>query len=113
MLSRQTRRRFLTTVSLAGAAGLLRPPAVFAAEERLETTQIRLGRAGGVCPAPLYIADELLRAEGFTDIRFVDTAPGAPIMAAMGRGEFDFGMNYVAPEILAVETGDPITMIAG
>ena len=28
----QTRRRFLSTLSLAGAAGLVRPPAVFAAE---------------------------------------------------------------------------------
>jgi NitT/TauT family transport system substrate-binding protein len=34
-------------------------------------------------------------------------------MAAMGRGELDFGMNYVAPDILAADMGDPITMIAG
>ena len=114
MLPRQTRRRFLAAASLAGAAGLLRPPAVFAAGERLETTTIRLGGgAGAVCTAPQSIADELLRAEGFTDIRFVKAAAGAPVAAATGRGEIDFGMNYVAPDILAVEGGDSITMLAG
>jgi NitT/TauT family transport system substrate-binding protein len=99
MLPRQTRRRFLATMSLAGAAGLLRPPAVFAAEERLETTAIRLGGGvGAVCTAPQSIAEDLLRAEGFTDIRFVKAAAGAPVAAATGRGEIDFGMNYVAPD---------------
>ena len=39
-----TRRRFLTTVSLAGAAGLLRPPSALAAEETLETTTIRMAK---------------------------------------------------------------------
>ena len=36
----QTRRRFLTTLSMAGAAGLVRPAA--AAEGPLETTTVRL-----------------------------------------------------------------------
>ena len=85
MLPRQTRRRFLTTVALAGAAGLLRPPAVFAAEERLETTTIRLGGgAGAVCTAPQSIAEDLLRAEGFTDIRFVKAAAGLPLPRRRG-----------------------------
>ena len=35
----QTRRRFLTTLSLAGAAGLLGAPAAAAAEDALETTR--------------------------------------------------------------------------
>ena len=109
----QTRRRFLGTLSLAGAAGLLRPPAVFAAEERLETARIRLPRVVGVCTAPQYIADDLLRAEGFTDIAFVETTPGPPILAAMGRGDIDLGLQYVAPNILGIEAGEQITMLAG
>jgi NitT/TauT family transport system substrate-binding protein len=114
MLPRQTRRRFLTTMSLAATTALLRAPAVFAAEEQLETTAIRLGGgAGAVCTAPQSIVEDLLRAEGFTDIRFVKTAAGAPTAAATGRGEIDFGMNDVAPDILAVEAGNAITMLAG
>jgi hypothetical protein len=38
----QTRRRFLTTLSLAGAAGLTRAPRAEAAEGRPETTAVRL-----------------------------------------------------------------------
>ena len=38
----QTRRRFLTTLSMAGAAGLVGAPRVLHAEEVLETTSVRL-----------------------------------------------------------------------
>ena len=67
----QTRRRFLTTLSLAGAAGLVRAPPALAAEGALETTTVRLAKIAGICLAPQYVAEELLRAEGFTDIRYV------------------------------------------
>ena len=73
-----TRRRFLTTASMAGAAGLVYPRKPLAAEEPLETTTIRLGKIPASCDAPLYGAAELLRTEGFTDVRFISSAPGAP-----------------------------------
>jgi NitT/TauT family transport system substrate-binding protein len=57
---RQTRRRFLTTLTLAGAAGLVRAPRVRAAEGVLETTAVRLVRDPGICLAPQYAAEELL-----------------------------------------------------
>ena len=42
MPNTQTRRRFLTTAALAGAAGLVRTPRALAAEGSLETTTVRL-----------------------------------------------------------------------
>ena len=72
----QSRRRFLTTLSMAGAAGFLRTPPALAGEGPLETTTVRLVNDRSICIAPEYVADELLRAEGFTDIRYVE-APGA------------------------------------
>ena len=69
---RQTRRRFLETLSLAGAAGLIRARQSPAAEEALETTSVRLLKGTPICGAPVYVAEELLRAEGFTDIRYVE-----------------------------------------
>src|SRR5713101_8615226 len=63
----QTRRRFLTTLSLAGAAGLVGPQRAFAMEGALETTTVRLANLPGICIAPQYVAEELLRAEGFAD----------------------------------------------
>ncbi len=56
-----TRRRLLGTMALAGAAGLVRPPRASAAEEPLETTTVRLAKLPGICIAPQYVAEELLR----------------------------------------------------
>jgi hypothetical protein len=50
------------------AADLVRTPPAWAAEGQLETTTVRLAKNEGICIAPQYIADELLRTEGFTDI---------------------------------------------
>ena len=69
-----TRRRFLTTLSLAGAAGFMRGPSALAAEGLLETTTVRISKDLAICEAPLEIAEELPRADGFTDIRYVDTS---------------------------------------
>ena len=83
MATMQTRRRFLTTVSLAGAAGLLRTPPSLAAEGPLETTTVRLAKRG-LCNSPEYVAEELLRAEGFAEIRYIDT-PGAATAEAVAQ----------------------------
>jgi len=91
----QTRRQFLTTLSLAGAAGLVGSPRAVAAEGPLETTTVRLPKISSICVAPQYVAEELLRAEGFTDIRYVSyaaTAINAP--EAIARGEIDFGFKF-------------------
>jgi NitT/TauT family transport system substrate-binding protein len=65
----QTRRRFLTTVSLTGVAGLLGARPAPSAEAPLETTAVRLPKIESVCVAPQDVVADLLRAEGFTDIR--------------------------------------------
>ena len=77
----QSRRDFLTSLSSTGAACLMGLPNSFAQEAPPETTTVRFPISNNICFAPLYVADELLRAEGFTDIRYVSTASGA--MATM------------------------------
>jgi NitT/TauT family transport system substrate-binding protein len=108
----QTRRRFLATLSLAAAAGLLRPPNLLAAEEKLETTAIRLYKIANVCVAPQFVAMELLRAEGFTDIQYIDT-PAGQLSQAIGQGKVDFGLDYAASLVSAMDAGEPITVLAG
>jgi NitT/TauT family transport system substrate-binding protein len=90
----QTRRRFLTTASLAGAAGFLQAPLprARAAEPALETTSVRLAKIPVICFAPQYVCEALLRAEGFTDIRYVDTTPPT-LSEDLARGRFDFASN--------------------
>ena len=109
MSTTQTRRHFLTTLSLAGATGLFRVPRALAAEGVLETTTVRLPKISSICIAPLYVAEELLRAEGFTDIRYVATAINQP--EGLARGEIDFGSNFAPVLIAAVDRGMPITAL--
>src|SRR5690242_476624 len=72
----QNRRRFLATASLACAAGLLGASKSVCAEPPPETTTIRLAKIPGICIAPQYMAEELLLAEGFTDVRYVPMGAG-------------------------------------
>jgi NitT/TauT family transport system substrate-binding protein len=108
----QTRRRFLTTFSFAGAASFARAARIQTAEGPLETTAVRLLKVPALCFAPQYAADELLRAEGFTDIRCVEMAH-ATLYEAIGRGEVDIGLNFAISHIRAIDADQPITVIGG
>jgi NitT/TauT family transport system substrate-binding protein len=106
----QTRRRFVAGLAAAGATGLVRASRALAAEGPLETTTVRLPKTVGICVAPQYVADELLRAEGFTDVRHVATTSiNAP--EGIARGEIDFGSNFSPVLIAALDRGIPITAL--
>jgi NitT/TauT family transport system substrate-binding protein len=109
----QTRRSFLTALSAAGAASLVRAPPAPAAEDALETTTVRLSKIAGICIAPQYVAEELLRAEGFADIRYVETTAGEASTEALARGNIDLSLNFAAPLVSVIDTGAPITVLAG
>ena len=44
--------------------------------------------------------EELLRAEGFTDIRYVDTATATESANAIGAGQADFGFDFASAYIM-------------
>jgi NitT/TauT family transport system substrate-binding protein len=110
----QTRRRFLTTVALAGAAGFLCAPMprMRAAEGERETTSVRLAKIPVICFAPQYVCEALLRAEGFADIRYIDTTV-AGLFEDLARGKFDFASNLSLDSITAIDAGVPITILTG
>jgi len=92
LIQTQTRRGFLGGITAAGAAGLIRAPRAEAADGPLETTTVRIQKPG-LCVSSLYIAEELLRAEGFTDIRYIDPPyPGAIGPVPPRRGRFFAGL---------------------
>src|SRR5437870_1235079 len=113
MPTTQTRRRFLTTLSLAGAASLVRAPPALAAEGALKTTSVRIVKIPGICIAPQYVAEELLRAEGFTDVRYVETTAGEASTEALAKGNIDLSLNFAAPLVTVIDTGAPVTVLAG
>jgi len=84
-----SRRRVLATLSSATAAGLIGGARGMAQEAPPETTTIRLVKIPGICVAPQYVAEELLRTEGFTDIQYFESPgsnpyPGVPIVLLGG-----------------------------
>jgi NitT/TauT family transport system substrate-binding protein len=106
----QTRRRFLASAAATGAGLLARP---VAAEPPPETTTVRLARNPSICIAAQYVVEPLLRAEGFTDVRYVASDAGVGQSAALARGEIDFSLHFAAPIILPIDTGEPVTVLAG
>jgi NitT/TauT family transport system substrate-binding protein len=113
----QDRRRFLQTSFSLAAAGLAGAAALASARETLveeappETTSLRLGQWSATCPAPLYIVDDVLREEGFTEVRYMPN-PGT-LSESIARGETDFGQDFCAPTIVPIDAGAPMVMLAG
>jgi NitT/TauT family transport system substrate-binding protein len=97
---------------LAGAAGFLAAPRPAGAEAPLETTTVRITKDFAICEAPLYIAEELLRAEGFTDVRYVEASADANSAAVTGR-QVDFALDFPVLFLPEIDASAPITVLAG
>ena len=119
------RREFLGDAMAAGGAALLGLPSaqaarslfgfpsrVAAAEPPSETTTIRLLESITVCQAPLYVAEEFLRREGFTKVEYVRTA-GPALQGPLATGEVDINISFIGPIILGIENRNPIVILAG
>ena len=107
----QTRRGFLGGIAATSAAGLIRAPRAEAADGPLETTTVRFFKPGLCNASSLYIAEERLRADGFTDVRYVEGPSGAT--APLAHGEVDFNINYASNFVRALDAGEPITLLSG
>jgi NitT/TauT family transport system substrate-binding protein len=109
----QSRRDFLAGLSAAGAtagaASIVGARTSLAGEGPPETTTVRLGYWPNICVAPGDIAEDLLRAEGFTDVRYVPNRP----LDAVARGEIDFDFETAAWVVSQVDAGEPIMALAG
>ena len=67
-----SRRQFLKQSSALGAASLFGLPGMARAEPPPEVKKIRLVHFPAVCLAPGYLAEELLHAEGFDEVEYVE-----------------------------------------
>jgi NitT/TauT family transport system substrate-binding protein len=112
-------------MSAAGAAGLIDARGSVAREGPPEVTTIRIrfedappivvnGVAeNALCTAPLYITEDLLHAEGFTDVRYVSVKSGSWLSEAFDRGEIDFSTMFAPATVRRLDAGVPITAVAG
>jgi NitT/TauT family transport system substrate-binding protein len=108
------RRSVLQMLAAAGAAGLAGGRAWAASALPPETRRVRLNKVASACVAPLYVAEELLHAEGFESVEYIGGAVGGiPDAMRMGAGEIDIGMNFAAPLMVALDRGAPLVMLSG
>ena len=125
MQTRQTRRHFLASMSAAGAAaipgaygsladeppGLL--PRLAATKPPPETTKLRVHHSLSLCLAPQYVAEELLRGEGFTEVQYVTHEQSGGLYEGLTSGMADIGNDFAPMLIMHLDAGDPITILGG
>ena len=68
---------------------------------------------GGGCIAPQYIAEGLLRGEGFTDFRYVPVGNEATAAALIAKDQADFGLDFASALVVAVDTGVRLKGLCG
>ena len=97
-----SRRRFLTNLAFAGAAGSLAGVAAaglgggaksLGVEPPPEVSTIRLEKFPITCIAPQFVAEELLRVEGFTDIQYIESEKPTAQKIAHGELDLSFGLR--------------------
>jgi NitT/TauT family transport system substrate-binding protein len=109
-----TRRAFSSGLVAAGAAVILRPGAqTFAAEPPPETTTLRLTHHKPACWAPQYVAEELLRAEGFSDLQYISTTGGGHLDDLLKSGQVDITPGFSGRQIRSITPGDITVFLSG
>jgi len=97
----------------AAAAALAGRSRTADAEPPPETTRLTLLQTASLCQAPQYVAEDLLRGEGFTDVRYIKKDGQRAIADALASGEANINMHFSGPLILRLDAGAPITILAG
>ncbi len=108
-----TRRRFLASAPALGAASLFAVPRLAEAEPPPETTRIRLTQDPAICLAPQYLAEELLRLEGFAEIEYAKVPTGAESSNLLATGAADIKMLGVFDILPVLDTEQSVVVLAG
>ena len=111
------RRELVKALASAGALGLAAiATSARAAEPPPETRRVRIVKFPSVCQAPVYVAEQLLRAEGFEEVTYVDSVPlggATQICEAIVEGRADLVVHFVAPLVIAIDRGIDVTVLGG
>ena len=103
----------MSAATAAGLTGLSQSVAGAHAEMALETTSVRFAKATGICIAPQFVAEDLIRAEGLTDLRSVTSDSGLAQTEMLARGEVDFGIDFATAYVIPIDAGAPIKVVSG
>src|SRR4051812_39475786 len=102
----------LALLAGCGSSGGL-PVAPAVGEPPPETRTLTLDHRPSICVAPQYVAEELLRSEGFTDIRYIPMQGPKQIEPALASGTIDIAMHFAAPNVIRIAAGDSVALFFG
>jgi NitT/TauT family transport system substrate-binding protein len=100
----------VTVTGAAALVGLRGGPAM--AEPPPEITALKLRQFASGCQGPLYVAEELLRTEGFTEVRYVPTLDPNPAKLIENRA-VDVAFQFAAPLIREIDRGADLVTLGG
>jgi NitT/TauT family transport system substrate-binding protein len=106
------RRRFLASTSALGTASFLGVSSGAVSEPPPELNRIRLVHTPAICFAPQYLAEELLRLEGFSDIEYVEIPSGGPGLV-VESGRADMTMAPAPAVVYTMDTRKGFIAVAG
>ena len=106
------RRKFLQQTSALSAVSLFGLYREAFAEPPPEVKKIRLIHFPAICLAPGYLAEELLHAEGFEEVQYVEMAvnSGAPVVAA---GQVDIWFEAAPALVNFLASTDSVVALGG
>ena len=110
--ARFSRRALLANASACSAAALLGAIHPAAAEAPPEVTKIRFVHTPAICLSPQYLAEELLRLEGFSEVEYVDI-PTTKTLTLVEEGRADMTMGGAPDVVAALDAGKRIVPLAG
>jgi NitT/TauT family transport system substrate-binding protein len=105
-----SRRSFLAGISALSSTALLALPEAATAEPPPETTTIRLLHLPAICMTPQYLAEELLYAEGFTHVEYVESQAASAAQPQLGD---DMSMQAAPSLVAALDGGGSLVALAG
>jgi hypothetical protein len=73
---------------------------------------LRFAKNAAICVFPQLFLQAMLRAEGFAEIDYVEAASATRTLEPLGRGAADFAVSFALPQILEIEAGSSITILA-
>jgi NitT/TauT family transport system substrate-binding protein len=109
-----TARLSLSAVGMLVLAGCQSvPPRPASLRADVESPRLRVVQTPSMCQSPKYVAQDLLRSEGFTELEYVKKPGSKWNGLAVASGEADITMHFAGPLILQIEAGDPVVILAG
>jgi NitT/TauT family transport system substrate-binding protein len=68
---------------------------------------------GDLCMAPQFMAEQLLRDEGFTDVQYIKKDGVEWHEVILASGEANISMSFVPTAVIQLDTGNQIVILAG